>query len=407
MPPMIQPDLAPPSRFPLSLSTIEQSVQGFESLGSSQLKLIKNFNRQSTDRYSPLDHMLEFTEDPMVSSFMSDFAHGPGDREVIANGFWQGQAAACMGEIIMRTQETEMAKQGHQLPPVRLDPMRRYLIYPEVLEGDNAGRYAAERHIGGLAERYIDSAVNLGYFAEDAAQRAMHELENAWVANRSDALFTGESNDEAQGKGMFGEFCRSMFQLLRLYRIGEHEGRLAPWEQTAFDEQKHILLNEDPVTIINPLRFDRYSRRWLYDYKAEYAAGTSRKDFEDYIIPPGARIQSVQRFLTGLVESPADPSMLSRVIFRNSVETYELQQDDVLVVGQEDGIHRLLRYPFTSPAVSPEDVWDIDVLCRDGVGIPLCDQPYWDDQLYARIDEALTGSSPLYEYGIERDEEAS
>ncbi|HYH74747.1 MAG TPA: hypothetical protein VD735_02185 [Candidatus Saccharimonadales bacterium] len=385
------------NRFPLPLGLVEAHLGAFTGFNDAQLDMIARSNEpeERINDASPLGHLWDFKEDTMFSH-LTRFTNDRLSYQQVLPPMRAYRAAVCLGDILMRAREDQLVDQGYAVDPVRLDPLRHYLLLPEGERGDEAGRFRGERFLEDLTRQYGATAVRHGYFEQDAAVEALAALRDGWQQSEMQYLFP-TAEDPAN---FFGELCRGMFQLLRLYKIGEAEATVAPWTDSSFDAARHFITGDRET--VPDIDYFRKFRRLSTDTQLAYANGTHGEACGYGALPAGAAAVAIRSYLIGMV--PAAPGRLMEVGFKRSVRTFELGPDDALVVSDAADVSELVRYPFVSPATDPEGLEPtIQALCRDGRTIPLyspMSPPH--DSFYAAIDEAHTGTSPLYELGVEK-----
>jgi hypothetical protein len=396
------PEQPTSSRFPLPLDLVERHMSAFGGFSDTRLDMVARSNKpEQPNDVTPLGHMWDFNEDPLFTSLLwfANPADRPYKNESVLPPMRAYRAAACLGDILMRAREDELAAQGIELEPVQLDPLRHYLILPEDTKGDAAGRYRGERFFHDLTDTYANTAVQHGYFAQDDAVGAMHALRDVWQRTDMGYLFPTAEDPSS----FFGEICRGMFQLMRLYKLGEQEAAVAPWTDTGYDPAKHFHTDDDRGLV----------QRNPYSHKMRRISTTldilSDEDAPDQAegwfgtVPHAASVVAVRTCLTGYIPVAGQPDMIEPVGFRRSIREYTLKSEDVLIVRGDDESSRLFRHPFHSSVLAEAGYATAQALCRDGE-VTMLDSPMFppNDSFYAAIDEALTGTSPLYKIGVDK-----
>jgi hypothetical protein len=398
--------IAPPnivSRFPLNLDIIKPELATMAGFDVPQLDIIAGSNESLAEPFGPLDHLWDFAEDEALE-WLGQYDRPPYVVSKYAQvGEWMPvrryRAAAALGKILVRCQENVLGRRGQQVLPVSFDPRRRYLGMPEDTTPGSFYEYRTERDRPDLAELYLQRAVRHGYLDRGDAEELFSGLRDRWKREHLEYLYSAIFADqrvEDHADEFFGEMCRGMFHMLRLYRVGEQEALQAAPAQ-AFDRHEHFHLDRDRP--LNTVRindkfldlFIRNKRRWLPGVRVSGDSASSveiARQASDYspTLPLGATAVEVQRCLTGYVPSAQWPDQrLYEVGFRRSLQRFPLAPGDKLVVKHQDTEeYRTLEWPFRNVAGDAGDA-HVVALCRDGRATLLDD---FGDEAPSQLDVA-------------------
>lgn len=391
-----------PSRLPISLDVVRSGIDTFAQLDAEQLSFVAGSNVGLVqDEYGALAHLFNLWEEDWRPPLhwerppYPSFSKYPFTRRF--------RAALALGEVMVRGQEEVLAQQGMHVPEVHFSPLRSYLAYPEERTGDSFRRYHVELHRHGESAKYLDHAVERGYFAESEAADAFDFLYQAWRTKQMELLHPDEP--ELSQRESFGEMIRAVFRLFRLYRIGEQEACLAPWEDQVFSPDKHQLLDAAPGVSYNSHPAFAYLRRWVGGLTVRTKSPKQpEQQHWSTIARRGWQIKALHCCLQGEVASATIPSATQWIGFKASLQTVALQPGDVLVTCHEHD--RGYEYgELHAPFVVQRPDTDILAWRRGGrvalVGDPGILSPDRGDLLKA-INKTLTGDPLLSEETQER-----
>lgn len=382
------------SRFPIPLEQVQTALDNLSGFDERELEYMTDINGALMDARSPFGHMMDFVEHPALYDLAKysrppyhPYKDGRPDYSPIAAHppFAPYRIGALVGQVVINNRELAMQRSSEAAEDVYIDPARQYTMLPEDPSGDALERYLNEDSRCDVEDMYIDMARKHGYFTPDTASDALRMMTDAWKARDLGVL----ALDNEQTKSMSAGFLlRSMFQLFRLYKIGEQEQRFAPWHEP-YDRQKHRL---DDWTELDG-DFFANMRRWHPHMKTstliaaeDRAAVTGRN--RSKLLEFGRQITGVGRGLYGYVPHEDGRQGLGEVLFRDSKESHQLNEADALVVAR-NGAFRVLRWPFIArtKGLSPMAV------VQDGTLKPLTSSVgiYEQYRFLTAANEALTG----------------
>jgi|GEM_PF-2357877 len=373
------------SIFPLPAASPAQCLEVFSGFGPDELTLIAGSNESLAEPTDPVGHLLQFGEDRFLAASIQ---RNPSLRNSFEARRYR--AGVCIAATIVRQELAVRTENGIEVPELRVDPGRRYLAFPEVIEYATLQDFQAGLSGARTDHLYLGQAVRNGYFGEATVNDA-YALAEVWRAKEMDLVLPDASDrDHAQA---FDEVGRGILHGFRLYRILKQEARVAPWSDRVYDPARHMPIGDQSASIelvdraVEATDERRNYRRWEATFSAhdpqrpEGADEANLRIVGENDAPLGATLLTVGTVLTGYVQPSADdPGRLARVAFPASERQFELRDDDRVIVRDGKGYTYLRSREVTSLYARMKDV-ELIALVRDGHATMLQGRNDWPEPI--------------------------